>query len=148
MRQKIHSPHEAIKGFQNEHFFRVVLIETFETKSSCRGISQLHSWKKGNLQFFSSAFAMASKKKLQLEPPFMIHSTFLQHIADSSNKPSKYSKPILHGTGCFFQHLKYMKLSNFFNCCDPTSSIFSPDSPVAKSPPRHSASRFERFSSL
>ena len=101
MRQKIHSPHEAIKGFQNEHVFRVVLTETFETKSSCRGISQLHSWKKGNLQFFSSAFAMTSKKHPSNlnHPSWFIHSTLLQHIVDSSNQPSKYSKPILHGTG-------------------------------------------------
>ena len=130
MRQKIHSPHEAIKGFQNEHVFRVVLTETFETKSFCRGISQLHSWKKGNLQFFSSAFAMTSKKHPSNlnHPSWLIHPHFSNiSLTHQTNHPNIPNQSFMALVGFkFFQHLNTWKLSNLLNnyCCCWNLHIF------------------------
>ena len=115
------------RGSRMNTFFRVVLTETFETKSSCRGISQLHSWKKGNLQFFSSAFAMTSKK----HPSNLNHPSWLiPHFSNISlthqtNHPNIPNQSFMALVGFkFFQHLNTWNSPTCFNCCCWNLHIF------------------------
>lgn len=126
------------RGSRMNTFFRVVLTETFETKSSCRGISQLHSWKKGNLQFFSSAFAMTSKKHPSNlnHPSWLIHPHFSNiSLTHQTNHPNIPNQSFMALVGFkFFQHLNTWNSPTCWTTAAAETSIFSPDFPVAKSP--------------